>query len=145
MVVEIFFSLLNLNLGQGWDTGLGRSGGRASEETVLHQGENLDDERGQEDEEGEVEEGGGGLCLLTSGLGALSNVVFVKVCLVRTGVGSGTDSERGGGGEGEDEVQEVEDHKEEWGAEEPDEEGGQTVEGGCEQTPSCGEHSKIDT
>lgn len=129
--------------GDGWNTsGLSRSS--RAERTTVQQWEDGDGTGTNEGEEGEVQEGGGSLCLSATVLGALGDTVAVQVGLVRTRVGSCANSQCGGSGEGEDEVQEVQGDEDHRPCEELDEVGKQPVEWWEHQTKDWGKQGKVD-
>ncbi|KAG7841089.1 hypothetical protein KL942_002077 [Ogataea angusta] len=95
----------------------------SGQEAVLEDGEGGNHQREQEDEEGEVEERNGSLCLSASVLGTLGHGVAVQVALVGARVASDGDGQSGSTGKGENEIEEVPDGQEQRRGQEGDEEG----------------------
>ena len=84
------------------------------------------------------------MCFSTSVLGALGDLVVVKVVLTGARVASDGNGQCSGTCKREDKVHEVEDCQEDWGGQEGDKEGNDTVEGGGENTPCCCENTVAD-
>ncbi|KAG7692143.1 hypothetical protein KL933_004920 [Ogataea haglerorum] len=139
-----FLRIRSLDLGHGWHSGSNWPAGGCSQEAVFEDGERGNHQGKQEDEEGEIEERNGSLCLSASVLGALCHLVAIHVAPVGARVASDGNGQSGSTGKGENEIEEVPDGQEQWRGQEGDEEGQHTVESGGEDSESSSKDAEVD-